>query len=97
MEEDKDLQEAIQACAKIIEEKCRKRPYLLIISKANVGFASEEDRKKRRLRGNTTYMYYARPPLGKDGLSKLLIESSKAAIALAEKNAAGEKKGQSKS
>ena len=81
---DPDLEEAIKECAKIVEEKCKKRPYMIVISKANLGFASEEDRKKNILKGNCTYMYFSRPPLGKDGVSRSLVDGAKAAIDMAE-------------
>ncbi len=90
MEEDKDLREAIEECAKIVEEKCKKRPYMIVVSKADVGFASEEDKRKGRLKGRTSYMYIAKPALGKDGLSKLLVDTSRVALELAEKKVKGE-------
>lgn len=85
-EPDPDLKEAIEACAKIVEEKCNKRPYMITIVKASLGYASEEDKEKGVLRGKTSYMYVARPTLKKDGLSKLLVDSSRVALDLAEKN-----------
>ena len=85
MEEDKELREAIEACAKIVEEKCGHRPYMIVITKANVKFASEEHRKKGILTGNASYMYVAKPTLKKNGLSKLLIDTSRVAVNLAEK------------
>lgn len=90
MEEDKELKEAIEECAKIVEEKCKKRPYMIVLTKANVGFASEEDRKKGILKGNTAYLYTAKPSLKKDGLSKLLVDTSRMAVDLAEKKVKGE-------
>jgi hypothetical protein len=86
--EDKDLEEAIKECSKIVEEKCKKRPYFIVISKANLGYASEEDKKKKLLKGNCTYMYYSKPPIGRDGVSRSLLDGAKAAISMAdEKNA----------
>lgn len=86
--EDKDLEEAIKECSKIVEEKCKKRPYLIVISKANLGYANEEDKKKKLLKGNCTYMYYSKPPLGRDGVSRSLLDGARAAIEMADgKNA----------
>jgi hypothetical protein len=85
MEEDKDLKVAIDECAKIVEEKCKKRPYMIIISKADVGYASEEDKEKGQLRGQTSFMYMAKPSIGKDGLSRLLVDTAKMALDRAEK------------
>ena len=90
---DPDLEEAVKECAKIVEEKCRKRPYMIVISKANLGFASEEDRKKNILKGNCTYIYYSRPPLGKDGVSRSLIDGAKAAVEMAGSKSPDESKG----
>jgi hypothetical protein len=95
MEDDKDLKEAIKACAKIVEEKCGRRPYMIVLSKANVKFASEEHRRKGLITGTASYMYMARPTLKRNGLSKLLIDTSKAAITLAEKKIAEESEQQS--
>ncbi|MFN7991006.1 MAG: hypothetical protein U0R44_02495 [Candidatus Micrarchaeia archaeon] len=86
MEEDKALKEAIEACSKIIEEKCGRRPYIVVIAKANVAYKDEEDRKKGKLSGTTSYMYVAKPTMKKDGLSKLLIDASRMAVNLAEKD-----------
>jgi hypothetical protein len=85
MEEDKDLKEAVQACAKIIEEKCGNKPFLIAVSQANVKFASEEARKKGIISGTANYMYMSRPPLRKNGLCKLLIDAARVAINQAEK------------
>ncbi|MBU1165490.1 hypothetical protein KKF81_00965 [Candidatus Micrarchaeota archaeon] len=85
MKQDNQLKEAIEECAKIVEEKCDKRPYMIIIVKTDVGYNSEEDKKKGILKGMSSYMYSAKPALKKDGLSKLLIDTSKMAISLAEK------------
>ena len=90
--EDKDLEEAIRECGKIVEEKCKKRPYLIVISKANLGYASEEDKKKKLLKGNCTYMYYSKPPLGKDGVSRSLLDGAKAAIDMAQSKNTAEPK-----
>ncbi|MBU0527406.1 hypothetical protein KKE92_02910 [Candidatus Micrarchaeota archaeon] len=89
--EDEDLNEAIRECAKIVEKKCKKRPYMIVISKANLGYASDEDKKKRLLKGNCTYMYYSKPPLGRDGVSRSLVDGAKAAIKMAEKKNSPEK------
>lgn len=90
--EDKDLEEAIKECSKIVEEKCKKRPYFIVISKANLGYASDEDKKKKLLRGNCTYMYYSKPPLGRDGVSRSLLDGAKAAIGMAESKNTAEPK-----
>jgi hypothetical protein len=85
LEADNDLKEAIEACAKIIEEKCGNKPYMVVISKANLKFASAEDKKKKKLTGTASYMYSTKPPIAKNGVSKLLISTTKLAIDLAEK------------
>ncbi len=85
MEEDKELKEAIEACTKILEEKCGKRPFMIVISKANLYYKNDDARKSGQLSGTATYMYMAKPTLKKDGLSKLLIDTSKVALNLAEK------------
>lgn len=85
MEEDKDLKEAIEACARIVEEKCGKRPYMIVLSKANVKFENKEAKEKGIVSGTASYMYFARPPLRKNGLSKLLIDTTRVAINQAEK------------
>lgn len=85
METDKNLKEAVEACAKIIEEKCGKKPYMIAVSQADVKFASEENRKKGIVSGTANYMYFSRPPLKKNGLSKLLIDTCRVALNQAEK------------
>lgn len=80
MEEDPDLKSAIEECRKIVEDKCRKRPYMIIISKANVGYSSEAEKQKGMLRGTATYMYVARPSMGKDAVSRVLLQGAEAAI-----------------
>ena len=79
-------------CGKVVEEKCGKRPYLIVISKANLGYASEEDKKKGMLKGNCTYMYFSKPPLGKDGVSISLLDGAKAAMEMAEGNTSPKEK-----
>ncbi len=88
MEEDKELKEAIEACSKIVNEKIGRLPFMIVISKANVRYATEEHRKKGVITGTATYMYMTRPPLKRDGLSKLLIDTTKVAIGAAEKTIA---------
>jgi hypothetical protein len=83
---DEDLNEAIKECAKIVEEKCKKRPYMIIISKANLGYENEEDKKKNILKGNCTYAYYSKPPLENNPITRSLIDAAKSAIDLAEKD-----------
>ncbi len=90
--EDKDLEEAIKECSKIIEEKCKRRPYIIVVSKANLGYASEEDRKKGLLKGSCSYMYFSKPPLGDDGVSRSLLDGAKAAIDLANEKLSKESK-----
>ncbi len=80
---DKDLEEAIYECAKIIEEKCKKRPYMVIISKANLGFENEDDKKKGLLKGDCTYLYLSKPPVRDDGVSRALIKGAEAALSQA--------------
>ncbi|MEW6722969.1 MAG: hypothetical protein AB1324_06930 [Candidatus Micrarchaeota archaeon] len=82
---DEKMNEAIKECAKIIEEKCGKFPYVIVVANAKVKFATPEDRKKGIVKGTSNYMYYARPPLKKNGLSKLLLDTSRHALAEAEK------------
>jgi hypothetical protein len=87
--DDADLNEAIIECAKIVEEKCKKRPYMLIVTKADIGFESEEDRKKGMLKGKAAFMYASKPSLKPDGVSKILIGACKKAIEMAEKKVEG--------
>lgn len=82
---DKDLKEAVEACAKIIEEKCGRKPFMIAVSKADVKFADAEARKKGIISGTAHYMYIARPQLKKNGLSKLLIDTARVALNQAEK------------
>jgi hypothetical protein len=90
MEEDNDLKEAIAECAKVVEAKCGKRPYMIVISKANVKFASPEHKAKGIITGTASYMYLAKPTLKKNGLSKLLIDTARVAVGKAEKKAVGD-------
>jgi len=83
---DDDLKEAIEACAKVVEEKCRKRPYMIILTKAELGFASAEDQKKGVLKGKTSFMYMAKPTLKDDGVSRILVGASKKALDMAEES-----------
>jgi hypothetical protein len=85
MEEDKKLKEAIEACAKIVHEKCGKRPFMIVISKADVKLVGAKDKAGKVLSGTANYMYLAKPPLRKDGLSKILIDTSRVAVNAAEK------------
>ena len=80
-EVDKELEEAVKEAAKVIEQKCGKKPYMLIVTKANMGFANEEDYKKGRLSGTSSYMFMSRPELRDgSGITKVLLESSEKAI-----------------
>lgn len=83
---DDDLKEAIEACAKVVEDKCKKRPYMIIVTKAELGFASAEDQKKGVLKGKTSFMYMAKPTLKNDGVSRILVGASKKALEMAEQN-----------
>lgn len=83
---DDDLKEAIEACAKVVEEKCKKRPYMIILTKADIGFASAEDQKKGILKGKTSFMYMAKPTIKNDGVSRILVGASKKALEMAETN-----------
>ena len=74
----------------MLEEKCGKKPYMIIVSKANLSFASAQDKKSGKLSGTASYMYMARPKIRKNGVSKLLIDTSKLALELAEKKLAEE-------
>ncbi|MEW6748927.1 MAG: hypothetical protein AB1295_04435 [Candidatus Micrarchaeota archaeon] len=85
MQQDKDLKEAIEACAKIMQEKCGNRPFMLVATKADVGFKNDEDQKKGILTGTASFMYVSRPKLKKDGLSKLLIDTTRHGVGQAEK------------
>ena len=91
MEESDDagLNEAIIECAKIVEEKCKKRPYMIIVTKADIGFASEEDRRKGLLQGKASFMYASKPTLRPDGVSKILIGACKKALEMAEQKVEG--------
>ncbi len=83
MEADKDLKEAVEACGKVIEEKCGKKPYMIVVAKANVMEVIENN--ERKLKGTTDFMYFSRPPLNADGLSMLLIDTCKLGIEAASK------------
>jgi len=90
MEEDKELKEAIEECAKIIEAKCGKKPFMVVVSKANIRFATAEHKEKGIVSGTASFMYMARHSLKKDGISKLLIDTTRHALNSAEKKAVGE-------
>ncbi len=85
MEADKDLKEAVSACAKIIEEKCGRKPFMIVVAEADIKFASDEHRKKGIVSGTANYMYFSRPPLKKNGLSKLLLDTCRVGLNHAEK------------
>ena len=87
MEEDKELKEAVAECSKIIEAKCGKRPHMIVVAKADIKFDSKENLKKGIVSGTASYMYFSRPPLKKNGLSKLLIDTTRYALNEAEKKA----------
>jgi hypothetical protein len=87
MEEDQGLKEAVAECSKIIEAKCGKMPYMIVVAKADIKFDSQESRKKGIASGTASYMYFSRPPLKKNGLSKLLIDTTRHALNEAEKKA----------
>ncbi len=80
MDSDTDLKNAMDSITPILEQKLKKRPYIVIIAKADVGFESEEDKKNGVLKGSTSYLFWAKPPLGQDGLSKLLVDSAESAL-----------------
>lgn len=85
LEADKDLKEAMEECAKVLEKKCGKRPYMIVVSKANLYFKTPQDKAAGKMSGTASYMYMAKPELKRDGLSKLLVDTSKLALELAEK------------
>lgn len=87
MEPDKELEDAVAACAKILEQKCGRRPFMIFVSKANLKFENEDARNKGIVSGTVTYTYRAKPKLGKNSLSKLLIDSTRVALNQAEKKA----------
>jgi hypothetical protein len=87
MAEDKELKEAVEACAKIIAEKCRKRPFMIVVSKADIRYENDEALRKGIVKGTASYMYMANPKLQRNGLSKLLIDTTRVALNQAEKNA----------
>ena len=62
---------------------------MIIVTKADVGFANQDDMKKGIARGKASFLYMAKPTLKPDGLSKILIGASKKALEMAEKNAEG--------
>jgi hypothetical protein len=90
MAEDKELKEAVEACAKIIAEKCRKRPFMIVVSKADIRYENAEALKKGIVKGTANYMYMAMPKLQRNGLSKLLIDTTRVALNQAEKTAVEE-------
>jgi hypothetical protein len=57
---------------------------MVLITKADISFKDEEARKKGILTGSANFMYAARPKLRKDGLSKLLVDTTKVALKQAE-------------
>lgn len=85
MEEDKQLKEALEECAKIMQEKLGKDAFMLVATRAKLMFKSEEDRKKGLATGKVSFMYLSRPRLSKNGLSKALIDTCKHAANDAEK------------
>ena len=91
MEADEDLREAIEECAKVVEERCKKRPYMIIVAKADVGFRSDDDKEKGKLSGKTSYLYLAKPTIKHDGLSRLLVDSCRMALDMADEKVTGQK------
>ena len=85
MKEDKELKEALEECAKIMQKKLGNHPFMLVATRANLRFKSDEDRKKGIATGKASFMYLSRPKLRKDGLSKALIDTSRHALVDAEK------------
>lgn len=85
MEEDKELREAVEACSKIIEEKCGRKPYMLVVTKANLRVEKGKESGRNMLTGTASYMYFSKPRLKKDGISKLLVDTSRVALNAAEK------------
>lgn len=84
MEEDKELKEALEECAKIMQEKLGNHPFMLVATRAKLVFKNEEDRKKGIATGKASFMYLSRPKLRKDGLSKALIDTTRHAVKDAE-------------
>jgi hypothetical protein len=91
MEEDQEMKEVLSAVQKTVEDKFGMRPYMIIVTKADLFFANDDDKKSGKVTGTANYVYMSKPPMGKDGISKLLIDTARVAINAAEKQATEEK------
>ncbi|MBI5046702.1 hypothetical protein HZC07_03135 [Candidatus Micrarchaeota archaeon] len=86
LEEDVELKEALEGCRKIIEEKCKDKAYLFVLSKANLRYVTPDDKDSKKVTGNASFVYFGRPALKNNALSKLLVRSLKSAVTLAQKD-----------
>lgn len=91
MEEDLEMKEVLSAVQAKVEEKFGMRPYMIIVTKADLYFANAEDKEKGKVSGTANYVYMSKPPMGKDGISKLLIDTTRVALNAAERQATEEK------
>jgi hypothetical protein len=91
MAEDDEIKEVLDEVQKKVEEKFGLRPYMIIVTKADLYYADAEAKEKGKLSGKADYVYLSKPPLGKDGVSKLLIDTCRVALNAAEKQATEDK------
>ncbi len=91
MEEDQEMKEVLSTVSESVEKKFGKRPYLVIVTKADLYFASPQDKEKGKVTGTANYVYLTKPPLGKDSVSKLLIDTTRVALNSMEKKATEER------
>ncbi len=87
MAEDLEMREVLSEVQKKVEEKFGMRPYMIIVTKADLYFANAADKEKGKVSGTANYAYLSKPPMGKDGISKLLIDTTRVALNAAEKQA----------
>ncbi len=90
MEEDKELKEVLSTVSESVEKKFGPRPYLIIVTKADLFFEDDEAKKKGRVTGTANYVYLTKPPIGKDSITKLLIDTTRVALNSMEKKATEE-------
>ena len=84
MAEDMEMKEVLRDVQKKVEEKFGMRPYMIIVTKADLFFANSDDKEKGKVTGTANYVYLSKPPMGKDSISKLLIDTARVAVNAAE-------------
>ncbi len=92
MAEDAQMKEVLDEVSASVEKKFGKRPYVVIVAKANLYFANEEDKKGGKVSGTADYAYLAKPQLGKNGISKILVNTARLAVNTMEKAATEEER-----